>query len=70
MKAINDIKKWEAEGTLREHTVPLSEVMEVFTQEELDSIPEPEVDELGNLVFKEPPKLKAFNEDTGKEVEP
>lgn len=80
MKAINDIKKWEAEGTLLEHTVPLSEVMEKagITQEELDSIPEPEVDRHGDLVFlpsgkikPQPfdyPKPRRFNEATGREV--
>ncbi len=70
MKAIHDIEKWADEGTLDQHTVPLSKLFDEWgiTQEELDAVPEPEVDRHGNLMFPPCPKPKAINEDTGREV--
>ena len=39
MKAIREVEKWKAEGTLDQHTVPLSEVLEKagWTQEDVEN---------------------------------
>ena len=45
MKAIREVEKWKAEGTLLEHTIPLSEVLEKagWTQEDVDNLPDVEL---------------------------
>ena len=77
MQAIRNVEKWIAEGTLDQHTVPLSEVLEKagWTQEDVDAIPD--LDEVVNeantrpldprrAIF--PPCPKAHIDNTGKEV--
>ncbi len=81
MARVHDIERWTAEGTLHLHTVPLNEVLKEagFTQED----PESEVGRRGNLVFLcdgkvkpepfdghmiPPPKIRQFDEHSGKEV--